>query len=1033
MIILHAGIDNGHFLLWGEMPGDVPAPRSGRKPKNTLPHPYPFDAGANHLAGALIETLPGQPLPGGSGEPPALWLPTVKGRPIPSSGLIADVPAIGEVSLAPWLVTALPLSLPTVIDLLCHCLGKGTLAPGILIGSSLAYWSRLLRFAGALLAREQIVPGLKRSNGHWRAVWQPVIAGPDGARLAQLVRSMPHACRALSRDHEKPPDRPPAELIRTFLDRVVDALIRLAAHGPATPGAKGGRIHVQKITSIHDRWLHALTHTTDGSIDADEADLVALAEQVRTWQRPIAVSSETAFGLCFRLEDPPPEASPNAPWRVRYLLQARDDPSLYVPVTEAWKDKSRATQVFKKRSFQPREYLLTALGQAASFSPQVERSLKTQAPGGFQTDSQGAYRFLTETAWLLEQAGFAVLLPAWWTKKGGKSRINVQANVKSPAMQAGSSLSLSQVVNFEWQVALGDEKLSLQELQQLARLKSPLVKVRGQWVQVHAEEIQAAIDLLHRSAVGEASLREVVQMALGGGEAPGGLPFGGVTASGWVADFLAQLEGGGSFSELDSPSGFQGTLRPYQVRGFSWLAFLKQWGLGACLADDMGLGKTIQTLALLQREWHESKRPSLLICPTSVVANWKKEAERFTPDLPVLIHHGGQRTRGAAFGKQVEPYALILSSYSLLYRDRELFENVSWAGIILDEAQNVKNAQTKQSQAARALRADYRIALTGTPIENHVGDLWSILEFLNPGWLGTQSDFRKRFFIPIQAEQDADAAARLKRLTAPFILRRLKTDKSIIADLPDKLEMKVFCNLTREQATLYQAVVEELNESLESTEGIQRKGIILATLTKLKQVCNHPAHFLGDNSVIPNRSGKLSRLTEMLEEIHEAGERVLVFTQFTEMGEILKKHLQETFGKEVLFLHGGVSREGRVRMVDRFQGEGDGPHVFVLTVKAGGTGLNLTAAQHVFHFDRWWNPAVENQATDRAFRIGQTKNVQVHKFVCVGTVEEKIDEMIERKQSVAARVVGAKEDWLTELSNDQLRDLFKLRQDAIGD
>jgi SNF2 family DNA or RNA helicase len=1034
MIILHAGIDGGQFLLWGEAPAEVPPVRPGRKPRNAPPQPYPFDAGAIRLAVALSEALPGQSLPGGGGEPPYIWLPTVKGRPIPSSGLVADVPAIGEVTLAPWVVTALPLPMNLMIDLLCSCPGRDTLAPGVLVGPTLAYWARVLRFAGALVAREQVVPGLKQSNGHCRAVWQHVVIGADGARLARLVRSMPHACRALSRSAEAPPDRPPAELVNDFLARVTDALVRLAVHGPASPGARGGRIHVPNFTTIHDQWMYALTLSPDGVVHADGAELATLAQQVRAWQRPIAVSTETAFGLCFRLEDPPPEAPANTPWKVRYLLQARDDPSLYVPVSEAWKGKGRAAHLFQARAFQPREYLLTALGEAAKFSPRVEASLKTPAPAGFQTDAAGAYRFLSETSWMLEQAGFSVLLPSWWTKKGSKQRLSVRAEVKSPPMQGHAGLSLGQVVRFDWQVALGDEKLSLEELQELARLKSPLVKLRGQWVQVKGEEVQAAIALLQKRASGEASLREVVQMALGGAQGPGGLPFGGVKASGWVADFLSQLEGKATYSLLPSPEGFHGTLRPYQERGYSWLAFLRQWGLGSCLADDMGLGKTIQTLALLQREWQLVKRPSLLICPTSVVANWKKEAERFTPELPVLIHHGGQRTRGAGFAKQVEDYALVLSSYSLLHRDRELLDKVKWAGVILDEAQNVKNPQTKQAQAARALPAEYRIALTGTPVENHVGDLWSILEFLNPAWLGTQADFRRRFFIPIQAEQDADAAARLRRLTAPFILRRVKTDKSVIADLPDKLEMKVFCNLTREQATLYQSVVQELNEALESAEGIQRKGVILATLTKLKQVCNHPAQFLGDNSAIPGRSGKLARLTEMLEEVIESGDRALVFTQYTEMGEILKRHLQDTFGREVLFLHGGTPRVQRERMVERFQAEDPAaPQVFLLSLKAGGTGLNLTAAQHVFHFDRWWNPAVENQATDRAFRIGQTKNVQVHKFVCVGTVEEKIDEMIERKVAVASRVVGAKEDWLTELSNDQLRDLFTLRQEAIGE
>ena len=353
-------------------------------------------------------------------------------------------------------------------------------------------------------------------------------------------------------------------------------------------------------------------------------------------------------------------------------------------------------------------------------------------------------------------------------------------------------------------------------------------------------------------------------------------------------------------------------MRPYQARGYSWLGFLRRWGFGACLADDMGLGKTIQTLALVQRDWESSgkdRRPTLLICPMSVVGNWQKEAARFTPDLPVMIHHGLARTKGPEFREQATKHALVLSSYALLHRDLELFEQVAWAGVILDEAQNIKNPETKQAQAARALPADYRIALTGTPVENHVGDLWSIMEFLNPGLLGTQAEFKRSFHVPIQANRDPEAARMLQRLTGPFILRRLKTDKAIIADLPEKLEMKVFCTLTKEQASLYEAVVEETAEQLDAAEGIQRKGLVLATLTKLKQVCNHPAQFLGDNSAIAGRSGKLARLTEMLEEALEAGDRALIFTQFAEMGAILQRHLQETFGREVLFLHGGVAQD----------------------------------------------------------------------------------------------------------------------------
>jgi SNF2 family DNA or RNA helicase len=1035
MIILHGGGADGQFLLWGETPAAAPAARRGRKPKAAPAGPFPYDPGAARLAEALPDATASLPNDG----PVFLWLPTAGGRPVPSSPLIAEVDS-AEAALAPWSVTALPLAPAQAVSLLCACADRETLQPGVIVGSTLAFWAQALRFAGALVAREQFVPDVRQGDKGWRACWRPVLAGADGQRVRQLAGAMPAACRALSRSADAPPDRPAAAVLAAFLGEMVDALVRPTTSAAVTPAGRTrrGRQAAPAFDSIHDRWLHAL-QSPDGALGGKAADAAALAEQVRTWQRPLDVSAAAPFRLCFRLEEPPaPDgegavAAPDEPWQVRYLLQALDDPSLLVPAADAWKATGRVAQLFKGRSFDAREYLLTALGQAAGLCPAVEASLKAAAPDGFRADARGAHGFLTETAWLLEQAGFGVLLPAWWTRKGTKQRLSVRAAVKPPKMHGGSGLSLDELVQFDWRVALGEHELSLRELEELARLKAPLVRVRGQWVQVSAEEIQAALDFWKKKGGGEATLREVVRMALGGARAADGLEVAGVTTDGWVADFLGQLEGHAEFEELAPPAEFHGTLRPYQVRGYSWLAFLRRWGLGACLADDMGLGKTVQTLALVQRDWESNgRRPTLLVCPTSVVGNWQKEAQRFTPELPVLVHHGLKRARGAAFEKEVGRHALVLSSYALLHRDQEALAKVAWAGVVLDEAQNVKNPETKQARAARALRADYRVALTGTPVENHVGDLWSILEFLNPGLLGSQAEFRRRFFVPIQAQHDAEAAALLKRLTGPFVLRRLKTDKSVIADLPDKLEMKVYCTLTREQASLYAAVVDEAAKTIESAEGIERKGLILGTLSKLKQVCNHPAHFLGDNSPLPGRSGKLERLAEMLDEVLQAGERALVFTQFTEMGTLIRRHLQELFGREVLFLHGGVPAKQRDRLVERFQ-EGGGPRVFLLSLKAGGTGLNLTAAGHVFHFDRWWNPAVEDQATDRAFRIGQTRNVQVHKFVCAGTLEEKIDEMIARKQEVAARVVGSGEGWLTELSDEQLQDLFTLRREAVGD
>ena len=1042
MIVLHAGEANGALLLWGELSRDdggrqVSRRRRGTRDSHASPHP--FGASANELTGALRETALGFKPAAKRACDAMAWLPTKGDSPIPSSGLIAEPPrSRAKTRIAPWVVAAYRLSDEEAVELLCASVCRRTLAAGVIVGSDLAYWAEALRFAGSLVARQQFLPNLTAGTDELRATWDPVFIGADAERLAWLASRMPAVARALSEtDATALPESPSTEVVRQFVSTLTDHLVRTAAYD-ASPPASHRRRNKPSFDSVHDSWLHAL-RSKDGVVAGDADDLLQLAAQVREWRRPIAVSASSPFRLCFRLEEPEDAAGTNGAddkisddaWYVRYLLQPHDDPSLLIPVEEAWKTRGRKTSVLKRNGSNVREFLLSSLGQASGICASIATSLEDARPAGYPLDAAKAHEFLTEEAIALEQAGYGVMLPAWWTRKGTKVRLAVQAKVKSPKMQGGSGLSLETIAQFDWQVALGDQKLTLRELEALARMKAPLVRVRGQWVEMSAQEIQAAIDFWKKKGTEEATVRDIIQMALGAGEAPQGFDFNGVEATGWIGKLLKQLDGYAEFKELASPKGFSGTLRPYQVRGYSWLSFLRRWGLGACLADDMGLGKTIQTLALIQRDWRANgKMPVLLVCPTSVVNNWEKEAARFTPRLPVLVHHGPDRKRGAAFKKEARKHAIVVSSYGLVHRDAKFFKDVPWSGVVLDEAQNIKNPETKQARAARSLEADYRIALTGTPVENNVGDLWSIMEFLNPGFLGTQNEFKRNFFVPIQAERDPSAAERLKRVTGPFILRRLKTDRSIISDLPEKLETKVFCPLTKEQASLYASVLKETEEALESAEGIQRRGLILATLSKLKQVCNHPAQFLGDNSGIADRSGKLTRLTEMLEEVIETGDRALVFSQFAEMGDLIHRQVQQTFGREALFLHGGVPKRRRDRMVERFQDDGGGPPIFILSLKAGGTGLNLTSANHVFHFDRWWNPAVEDQATDRVFRIGQTRNVQVHKFICAGTLEEKIDEMIERKKEVAEKVVGAGEGWLTELSNDDLKDVLALSKEA---
>ena len=1039
MIIIHTGEYNGSLFVWAEEATEnavQPASIRGR-PRGFRRYSHPFGTGGAGLVHALGQAGSGfEPEDCRIGQMTA-WLPSRGSSPVPSSPLLPEPrKSRAKLRIAPWTVSAYRPSWAEAVEFISRSMGKRALAPGIIVGADTAYWADALRFAGSLVARQQFLPGLATAAGEYRAVWSPVLTGMDAERLAEIAMRMPASARALS-DMElaDPPDRHPVGILRSVVAALTDQMIRGAESGRSL-ASRGSVLDV----STHDSWVRAL-RSADGVVSGDVSDLSRLAEQVREWRRPIEVTSNSPFRLCFRLEEPEDigeddeacAVATDHSWYVRYLLQPHDDPSLLIPVGDVWNGRSGGMESFGDGVSGVREFLLSALGQASGICAGVAASMREASMDGFRLDTPGAHGFLLEDSFVLEQAGYGVLLPAWWTRRGTRAKFRARANVRTQAMQGGSGVSLDSILRFDWEMSLGGQELTLDELETLASMKVPLVRVRGQWVEVNADDIQDAIEFWKTKGTDEASARDIVKMALGAGDTPDWFDFEGVEAGSWVEELLNRLEGHEDYDEIESPEGFTGVLRPYQVRGYSWLSFLRQWGLGACLADDMGLGKTIQTLALIQRDRRLGEaRPVLLVCPTSVINNWRKEAERFAPDLPVMVHHGAGRIRDESFAAEAGRHAIVISSYGLLRRDIGLFQQMSWSGIVLDEAQNVKNAQARQSMAARSIGADYRVALTGTPVENNVGDLWAIMEFLNPGFLGSQSEFRREFFVPIQTEGDSAAKERLRRITGPFILRRLKTDETIISDLPEKLESRVFCSLTREQASLYAAALKETERILEGAEGIERRGAVLGALSRLKQICNHPAQFLGDNSGIAGRSGKLERLTEMLEEVIEVGDRALIFSQFAGMGQIIQRHMQETFGLETLFLHGRVPKRRRDRMVERFQDDGEGPRLFVLSLRAGGTGLNLTSANHVFHFDRWWNPAVEDQATDRVFRIGQSRNVHVHKFICAGTLEDTIDEMIERKKEIAESVVGAGENWLTELSNEDLMEALSLRRDVVG-
>jgi hypothetical protein len=870
------------------------------------------------------------------------------------------------------------------------------------LGDSVRYLAELAAVARDFVARRRVLPGLDEAGD---ARWVPVPTAADRDRLHALAKAAPPVLRAENRTR--------AGVVEAALRALTDAAVR-ATIEPLVE---------RTGTDLAEAWLAALTGP-DAHVEADgEARTDELREVLGAWHHSAAEASEE-IRVCFRLVAPDDTDTDSDEWAVEFLMQDIEEPSLVVDTAEIWHSDAALT-AFGRHVERPQEALLAELGRASRLWPELDDALRSATPSGLVMDTTEAYLFLRGAAPLLAQAGFGVLLPATWRPGGVGLRLTGSSPGTPGVVQTKSQVGFGAIVDYRWQVALGDEVLSRDELDELARAKAPLVRLRGKWVEVDHLRLRKALAYVDGRAGGQLSVADLLKLRAGLDSPDIDLPVVEVNATGWLGDLLSgQLDR--RVEPVPSPDGLAATLRPYQERGLSWLAFLDDLRLGAVLADDMGLGKTVQTLALLL---HDRAAPTLLVCPMSVVGNWQREAARFAPDLTVHVHHGSDRLRDVELIKRSD---LVITTYAVATRDADLLGQVSWRRVVLDEAQNIKNSATKQSVAVRALPAQQRIALTGTPVENRLAELWSIVDFVNPGLLGPLGTFRERFAVPIERDNDAEAAQRLKQLTGPFLLRRLKTDPAIISDLPDKIEMNVLCNLTAEQASLYQAVVDDMLVKIENSEGIERRGLVLATMTKLKQVCNHPAHLLKDGTRLPGRSGKLARLEEILEEVLAEGDKALCFTQFTEFGAMLENHLADRFGRDVLYLHGATSKRRRDDMVAAFQ-QADGPPIFLLSLKAGGTGLNLTAANHVIHVDRWWNPAVEDQATDRAFRIGQRKNVQVRKFVCVGTLEERIDEMIEKKKALSRMTVGTGENWLTELSVDELRDIITLSADAVSE
>ena len=780
---------------------------------------------------------------------------------------------------------------------------------------------------------------------------------------------------------------------------------------------------------------------------------------------------------------------PHDPWEVRLELVDDNDSMRWCTAADVW-DRAEAAVELAGGEQQVDSLGAQVLDLASRVAPVLpgfaDLALEHEPTSVELTvfDDEGvvnfdvAEDFLDQAPFELDRMGIDLIGPERLIKQ--TARVTGEAT-PSPSDDRRSKFGKDALV--EWNMVIGDETISDTELARAEAAGSTLLHTGDRWVRIDADQLRRQREKLDEFKATKSSVTPLELLRLANDEgatedAPtirvheAGTTVGSDTFSGDLGAYLEGVEIGSDPSgrgsagghdiglsardwvsalleglpdeELDEATesaGFTGELRHYQRRGLSWMRFLASLGLGGCLADDMGLGKTATTLAHLL----ERPGPHLVVCPLSVVRNWRNESNRFTPFFEVTVHHGSGRDRGinalvqaaerARTGEEpdemfaIDPERqLVITTYGLLPRDVEHLGAIDWSTIVLDEAQMVKNPNTKAARAVRQLTAEQKLALTGTPVENRLSELWAILDAVNPGMLGSLESFRNTYSGPIERNHDPDAAARLRRLTGPFVLRRTKADKRLLPDLPDKIENIAWAKLTKEQAVLYQQIVDQLLSDAENTDGMKRRGIVLAALMRLKQVCNHPAHALKDGSRIAGRSGKLSRFDELVTDLLDQGEQALVFTQFREMGDLLVRHLHEQFSMTVPFLHGGVPRTRRDQMVDDFQ-EGSGSPLLLVSLKAGGTGLNLTAASQVIHYDRWWNPAVEDQATDRAWRLGQTRTVNVHKLVCEGTVEEKVSQVIDEKRALAEQVVGTGENadaWLSELSTDELRDLIVL-------
>jgi len=661
------------------------------------------------------------------------------------------------------------------------------------------------------------------------------------------------------------------------------------------------------------------------------------------------------------------------------------------------------------------------ISTASTYFPPLKKVLSSKGKKSPLIDPLEMARFIQNGQHIFNMLGIRVIVPKE-LKILSSPQLSLGAKLKAGEKQNISYFNLEEMLTFSWEVALGDLKLTREEFLQLVKSAAGVVKFKEHYLLLQPEEVARIVKKLNQP-LPKLSSAEIMQASLTGQTA--NIFFHSDNKLRKIIDELTR------FKLVKLPKNLKGALRPYQKRGFQWLYSNAEKGLGSCLADDMGLGKTIQAITLILKLKEEKKldHPALVICPTTLVGNWLKECNKFAPSLKALTYYGPERQLITALPvrtcTQTGHADLVITTYGLLRREVEKFKKRNWSLIIIDEAQNIKNADSKQAKAVKALKTGGSIALSGTPVENRLSELWSIFDYLNPGYLGTRQNFSRRFAMPIEKYRDQKKIALLQKATAPFIMRRMKTDRSIIQDLPDKIVKNEYCYLSKEQTAIYQRVVDTNIQEISNSEGIARRGLVFKLMTSLKQICNHPVHYTKRGTVVKEHSGKAEMTISLLEKIISTREKVLLFTQYKEMGNLLVQLIQTELRIAPLFFHGSLTRKKREIMIEDFQNGNVSP-IMIISLKAGGTGLNLTAATNVIHYDLWWNPAVEAQATDRTYRIGQSRNVVVHRLITIGTFEEKIDEMISAKKELAELTVSTGEKWLSELSNQELKEIFKL-------